>query len=216
MEFNVDAYVGKVTRTVERVDHDGQPARAVRLERSYDTSAEDLWDALTNRERLPRWFLPVSGDLELGGRYQLEGNAQGTILERDPPTLLFITWEFAGHTSWVEVRIAGGSADRSSFTLTHIMPLTEDDEHWEEYGPGATGVGWELGLIGLARHLRAEGEVGFDEATFGATPNGKAYISRSSEEWGRAHIAAGQDRDHAVAAARRTAAFYTDEAPQEG
>lgn len=53
-------------------------------------------------------------------------------------------------------------------------------------------MGWELGLIGLEHHLGPEGEkIGFDEATFGATSNGKAYISRSSEAWGRAHIAAG-------------------------
>lgn len=215
MEFNVDAHLGKVKRTVERVNHEGELARAVRLERSYDTSPEDLWDAVTKRDRLPRWFLPVTGDLKLGGRYQLEGNAAGTILECDPPTLLFITWEFGGHTSWVEVRFSSESAHRSSFTLTHMLPLIEDDEHWEEYGPGATGMGWELGLIGLALHLQSDGEVGFNETTFGASADGRAYISRSSEEWGRAHIAAGEDSDRAVAAAKRTAAFYTGGAPRE-
>ena len=29
---------------------------------------EDLWSALTDRARIPRWFPPVSGDLELDGR----------------------------------------------------------------------------------------------------------------------------------------------------
>ena len=47
-----------------------------------------LWDACTNAERIPRWFLPVSGDLRLGGRYQLEGNAGGTIERCDPPRSL--------------------------------------------------------------------------------------------------------------------------------
>src|SRR5882724_8555264 len=29
------------------------------------------WDAMTNAERIPRWFLPISADLRLSGRYQL-------------------------------------------------------------------------------------------------------------------------------------------------
>ena len=34
-----------------------------------DAAIDDVWDACTNPERIPRWFLPVSGDLRLGGRY---------------------------------------------------------------------------------------------------------------------------------------------------
>ena len=37
-------------------------------------------DALTDPERIGRWFLPISGDFRLGGRYQFEGNAGGKIL----------------------------------------------------------------------------------------------------------------------------------------
>ena len=44
-----------------------------------------MWDAVTSAERIPRWFLPISGDLRLGGRYQLEGNAGGEVLECAPP-----------------------------------------------------------------------------------------------------------------------------------
>lgn len=40
---------------------------------------EDLWDEVTNPDRIPHWFMPVSGDLEPGGRHQLEGNAGGVI-----------------------------------------------------------------------------------------------------------------------------------------
>ena len=52
-------------------DHDGKPARAVILARSYGTSVDDLWDAVTTGERIPRWFLSICGELKLGGRYQL-------------------------------------------------------------------------------------------------------------------------------------------------
>ena len=67
------------------LERDGQPARAVTLARSYATTVEDLWDAVTNGERILRWFLPISGELAPGGRYQLEGNAGGVITACEPP-----------------------------------------------------------------------------------------------------------------------------------
>ena len=57
-------------------------------------------DAVTSAERIPRWFLPVSGRLELGGRYQLEGNAGGTIRRCERPSHLGLTWELGGDVSW--------------------------------------------------------------------------------------------------------------------
>jgi uncharacterized protein YndB with AHSA1/START domain len=89
-------------------------ARVVTIRRVYDTTVEDLWDACTNPERIPRWFLPVSGDLREGGRYQLEGNAGGTISRCDPPTGFDATWEYGGEVSWIELRLSAdpsGAAD---------------------------------------------------------------------------------------------------------
>ena len=80
-------------------------ARTVVVSQTYDAAVEDVWDACTSAERIPRWFLPVSGELKLGGRYQLEGNAGGTIERCDPPKSFFVTWEFGGQVSWVEVRL---------------------------------------------------------------------------------------------------------------
>jgi uncharacterized protein YndB with AHSA1/START domain len=77
--------LGAEFRRFEDRMHDGKPARVVVAARTYDTGTEDLWDALTSRERIPRWFLPIEGDLKLGGRYQLKGNAGGTISRCDPP-----------------------------------------------------------------------------------------------------------------------------------
>ncbi len=55
-------------------------ARTVLLRRTYDAEVADVWDALTSPERIGRWFLPVSGEFKVGGRYQLEGHAGGEIL----------------------------------------------------------------------------------------------------------------------------------------
>jgi hypothetical protein len=79
MEIDIGSILGSVTRTVRRLDKDGKPASTVTLTRLYDTNVGDLWDALTNAERLPRWFLPIEGDLKLGGAV----SAQGECLRDD-------------------------------------------------------------------------------------------------------------------------------------
>ena len=84
MQIDVARVLGLVTRSVRNFEKDGKAASAVTLSRRYDTSVDDLWDALTSKERIPRWFLPVEGDLQLGGKYQLKGNAGGTITACTP------------------------------------------------------------------------------------------------------------------------------------
>src|SRR5215510_6904531 len=97
---------GAELRRVENREHLGKPALVVIAVRTYDTTVDDLWEAITNRERLVRWFLPIEGDLRVGGRYQLKGNASGTITRCDRPEALDLTWEFGGATTWVNLRLA--------------------------------------------------------------------------------------------------------------
>ncbi len=212
MNFDVQSHLGAVERSVSSLERDGQHCSAVTLSRSFATTAGDLWDAVSNGDRIPGWFLPISGDLEPGGRFQFEGNAGGEIIDCEPPTRLAVTWEFGEMMSWVEVRCAGDRAGRARMTITHIAPLSE---HWDQYGPGATGVGWEMGLLGLALHLADPAAPKPDPAEFAASPDGKALLAGSGEAWGEASVEAGTDPDAARAAARRTTAFYTGE-PVEG
>ena len=210
MELDVDAHLGAVERSVASLELDGQQVRAVTLACSLRATVEDLWGALTNPSRIESWFLPISGDLQQGGRYQLQGNAGGVITACKRPTTLSVTWEFGGDMSWVEVDVSGDGNDRARLTLTHTMLLSD---HWDEYGPGATGVGWELSLLALAMHLTQPDEPMPDEAAFATSPDGRAFITGSSEGWGRAAVAAGTDPAAARGAAARTTAFYTGETP---
>ena len=209
MEFDVQNQLNAVERSVSSLERDARPAHAVTLARSYAAMAGDLWDAFTKPERLGRWFLPLSGRLEPGGRYQLEGHAEGLITACEPPSRLDLTWESGGEVSWVEVRLADAGAGRARLVLAHTSPLSE---HWETYGPGAVGVGWEMVLMGLAMHLAQPDAPKVDAAAFAASPDGKAILTGSSEAWGLAAAAAGTDPGTASAAARRTTAFYTGEA----
>ncbi len=208
MQFDVDTNLAATDRSVSSLERDGQPARAVTLSRVYATAAEDLWDAVTNADRIPRWFAPVSGDFTLGGNYQIEGNASGTITACESPSHFALTWEFGGDLSWVEARVSDEGAGRTRLTLTHTAHLSE---HWATFGPGAVGVGWELGFLGLSMHLANPDAPRPDEEAFAASPDGRAFTIGSSDGWGRAAVAAGEDPDLAAASAGRTAAFYTGE-----
>ncbi len=86
----------------------------------YAAPVEDVWDACTNPERIPRWFVPVSGELRLGGRYQLEGNASGTIERCDPPESFAASWESGGETSWIEVRLTAEPDGRTRLQIEHL------------------------------------------------------------------------------------------------
>ena len=208
MNFNVEENLGAVDRSVASLERDGQPAHAVTLARTYATTRGDLWDAATNAERIPNWFLPITGDLELGGRFQLEGNAGGSITACQPPSHYAITWEFGGDVSWVDVRVADGGGGQARLIVTHTVLHSG---HWETYGPGASGVGFEMGLLGLSLHLTDPDQPKPDPMEFAMSPDGKALHTGSSQAWGEADIAAGTDPALARAAAARTAAFYTGE-----
>ena len=86
----------------------GGAAKVVALERTYPAEIDDVWDAITTAERIARWFLPVSGDLRLGGTYQLEGNAGGEIRACEPPRRLQVTWIFGAAT----VAVSGDNVSR--------------------------------------------------------------------------------------------------------
>ena len=179
-------------------------AHRMLLRRSYDAGVEEVWDALTDAERLKRWFLPVTGDLQLGGHYQLEGNAGGEILACDPPKQFKVTWVYGEATglSELEVRLTP-SGDGTVLELEHVGEVPED--FFKMYGPGATGIGWDLGLLGLREHLAGR-EVPRDGAE--KDPTMRKFMTRSGRAWAEAHRAFGAPEDEAAAALEAAVAFY--------
>lgn len=206
--IDVTHQVNEVQRRVGTRTLEAGEARVLTISQTYRGSLEELWDACTNPERLPRWFLPVSGELRVGGRYQIEGNASGTILGCEPPNRLEATWEYGDEVSWIEVRLSAEPEGRTRLQLEHVAHV--DDERWAEFGPGAVGIGWDLALMGLADHLAGADPVDPQRsAEWAASDAGKQFMARSSELWCEASIAAGTDKAAAAAAAERTTAFYT-------
>ena len=102
-------------------------------------------------------------------------------------------------------RPAGG--DATELLLRHAVG---DNDHWATYGPGATGVGWDLALLGLAQYVRT-GALSVDPETFQTSPEAVAFVRRSAADWGAAHAAAGTRAEIADEAAARTSAAYAPE-----
>jgi uncharacterized protein YndB with AHSA1/START domain len=211
MPFDLTAHVDAMSRSVRNLERDGKPAKAVVASCVYDTDVADLWDAVTNPDRLRRWFSPVTGELRLGGRFHVENNASGTITACEPQRKVEGTWEFAGAISWITITLAP-DANGARLELEHVAFI---DPHWDRFGPGAVGVGWDLGFMGLARHLAEPTANLPQEAVAGwhELPEAKAFIRTASDGWGAAAISAGESRERALTAAEATRQFYTGEAP---
>jgi uncharacterized protein YndB with AHSA1/START domain len=184
----------------------------VTLRRRYNAPIEEVWDALTNPERIGRWFLPISGDYRIGGRYQFEGNAGGTIESCDRPNRLKVTWVYMdtgnpADISELEVRLTPAGDDATIFELAHTAVVP--DEMWDQFGPGAVGVGWDGGVLGLSLHLQG-GEIAVaDREAWPFTEEGREFYRRSSAAWGDASRAAGADDETVAQNVANTFAFYT-------
>ena len=206
--IDVTQQINAVRRKVGTRVLEAGEARTVTISRTYSAAIEEVWDACTNAERIPRWFLPVSGELKLGGRYQLEGNAGGTIERCDPPKSFFATWEFGGEVSWIEVRLTAETAGGTRLEIEHIAHV--GDERWAEFGPGAVGIGWDMVIMGLSLYLSGRPAVNPENsAAWAASEEGKRFMMLSGDRWCEAHIASGAEPAEARAMAERTIAAYT-------
>lgn len=191
-----------VTRSVAR---DGT-SYVVTLERIFPNSSAAIWSSCTTPDGLVRWFEPLEGQLLRGGRYRLTASGtSGTIERCEPHRELQVTWEYDGDLSHVGLTLEP-TASGTRLSLRHVVP---DNEHWAQYGPAATGIGWDGALTALALAL-ADDDVDVQSvmAAFNESDEGRRFVEAASERWCIAHLSAGADPDDAHEAAARTASFY--------
>lgn len=216
--MDIEGQIAAVDRTVTSTEKDRSRLRVQTLAQSYPSPLADVWDAVTTAERIGRWFLPVGGDLALGGHYQLQGNAGGTVLECEPPgserAHFRVTWEFGGGVSWLTVRLHAEDADSTRLELEHSAPADAvPEELWNRFGPGATGLGWDGALLGLSLHLTAPGQRPEDPMAWQLGPEGRRFNRLAADRWALAHTADGADPGLAWAAADAVFAVYVGDAP---
>ena len=74
--------------------HTWSGVAGVRLEDVYATDIDDLWDAVTDPERLARWLAHVEGDLQVGGRFDIRftsgAEGPGRVVVCEPPHRLVL------------------------------------------------------------------------------------------------------------------------------
>lgn len=223
-------HINAVHREVGRRRIPAGDGHAVVLSRRCDATLEDVWNACTTPERLARWLAPVTGDLRAGGGYRLEGNARragdarpaggahvaadarGTILACERPSLLRVTWvhgESVTEADVSEVTLTLSARDYGATLLTLEHAAVGAPGVWERYGPGVPGVGWDLALLGLARHLDGDPRAGRENLP--TTPEGRSLVTDVSQRWRAAHLAFGATAEAAERAAAETAAHFAPE-----
>ncbi len=205
--FDAVTAAGLVAREIRTGERDGAPTRVAVARRAYPTDRADLWDCLTNPDRIPRWFLPVTGELSEGGTYQVVGNAGGTVESCDEPRAFAVTWEFGGMVSWLAVSLTEGTGG-TMLELVHEAPV--DPDMWALYGPGAVGLGWDMALLGLGMHVQTGEPVDPEVATgLNFMPAGQAFLRLAADGWRDAAVADGDDPEAAATAADTAYAAYT-------
>jgi uncharacterized protein YndB with AHSA1/START domain len=121
----------------------------VRLEfvRTYEDPIEDVWSALTESDRVARWFGRWTGDPTTGTvDFVMVEDESGTpqpvrILTCEPPTALVVEMESPDGTWTLSVALR---ADTAITTLVFTQRLAEP------YDAGSIGPGWHYYLDRLA------------------------------------------------------------------
>jgi uncharacterized protein YndB with AHSA1/START domain len=205
MMFDIPTQLAAIYRQAGlRPVQDGPDDVGVLLRRSYDAEIGDVWDAITDPERMRRWFMPISGDLRPGGSFQLHGNAGGDILECEPPHRLRVS--FGGPTSIVEIRLTADD-DATVLELEHTVPLTIAQS---VAGALFVGPGWDGALVGLDLYVR--GEAPADPVEAASSPEVIALNKESIAFWAQAARAGGATDDEVAAGiAASTAQFAPGE-----
>ena len=120
-----------------------------------------------------------------------------------------VTWVYGEVSSPADVselalRLTSTDEVATIVELEHTAIVPE--EFWTTYGPGAVGVGWDGGMLGLSLHL-AGGAID-DPVAWQQSDEGRAFYALSSEAWGEASLAADEDPAAVATMVANTTQFY--------
>jgi uncharacterized protein YndB with AHSA1/START domain len=155
-------------------------ARVAVFKRTYETTVEDLWDACTDPQRLRRWYVPVTGDLRVGGSFQQVNMGSGTILACEAPHLLKLS--LGGGADEIELRLSPGAEDgTATLELQHATTLDSHEINGQTYDAiFCMGGGYYPRLLALDLHLRGTLPDHYDSAAFHLDPDMRSTIERGS------------------------------------
>jgi uncharacterized protein YndB with AHSA1/START domain len=136
-------------------------AGVVRVEERYATDIDDLWSALTDPDRLARWYGQVDGELGLGGEFRMYVDASGwegtgRVEACEPPRRLMVTTKELSESFRKTVEATLTSEDDHTVLVIEVRGMPLDKIAF-------FGAGWQIHTEDLAAYL-AGGERGDTEA----------------------------------------------------
>jgi len=78
MIIDIANQIGATSRQVAQQHTERGETVVVTLERRYAAEVADVWQAITDPDRVRRWFLPLTGDLREGGTSSSKITLPGT------------------------------------------------------------------------------------------------------------------------------------------
>ncbi len=137
----------------------------VRMEDRFDTDIDDVWSALTEPERLARWYGEIEGELRVGGAFRARLHASGwegtgRVEACEPPRRLLVVSKEPDEPNEdsTEVTLTGDGDQTVLVVEQRGLPL---DLLW------AYGAGLQIHVEDLAAHIagreRDDTETRFDE-----------------------------------------------------
>lgn len=195
--IDIAEQISAIGRRVAQQSSEAGATVVVTVNRRYEAATGDVWAALTDPDRVRRWFLPLTGDLREGGTYQLEGNSSGDILTCEVPDHLMIT--LGGPTSVVDLRLIQDGSE-TLLELDHAVPV---EMAGGSAGALYVGPGWDSALMSLSHFL--SGTAVEDPVAAASSPEAQVFCAQSVEAWAAAVTASGTSNADAVASARKLA-----------
>ncbi len=154
-------------------------ARVAVFRRTYDAAIEDVWDACTNPERLGRWYVPITGDLRVGGTFHQSPMGSGVIMRCEAPYELKLS--LGGGADEIELRLSPAGNGRTAFELQHATTIDQHQIGGQMFDAiFCMGGGYYPRLVALHRHLSGTLPNDYDPLTFHELPELRPVIDRGS------------------------------------
>ena len=100
----------------------------LRIEQTWETDVADLWDAVSDPERLARWFAPILGTPCVGGEFGIQfddGDVPGmTLLYCERGRAFTFVWPMEAGPTEVHVEVRAVTPTTSTLVLTHRLLST--------------------------------------------------------------------------------------------
>ena len=161
-------------------------------ERRFSAPPERLWDALSTKDGLRRWFMPTRYEIEVHGRFSFDGGWEGTVSEAAPCRHIQFDVD-GGSGAFLRFEMEAGNG-ACLFALIDRMGDGVDANNWpaapahRRHQPGGPGTHWSGVAAGyhgfvdaLEEHLSGGGvSSDYDELC-------KAYQRVLDARFGREH-----------------------------